>query len=215
MIETYKNHRITIEPDENADNPDDWGNEEAFLVYEHKQFQVERKGFEPREIFDYIQEEREVIDYDDYFIFNVKAYIHSGVSLSLGTEYPFNDRFDVSTTGFVLVKKDLLKGSSKNEEDLTKEEAEKYAQGVIDTWNQYLSGEVYHFKIEKEIQNWIISDKDLISITTDGQLYFIDFMQNCKENIEYEEVDSCGGNYDTEEDILEQCKKDIDSYEQK
>ena len=42
---------IKIFPDESPESPDSWGDEERFLVFEHPQFQVDRKGFKPREIF--------------------------------------------------------------------------------------------------------------------------------------------------------------------
>ena len=89
----YKGYRIRIEPDENPESPDDWGNDDIFLIYHHRQFTIEREGFDVHEI-----------DEDKYYIFLVEAYIHSGISLRLftGTKYC---KFDSSVSGYVLVRK--------------------------------------------------------------------------------------------------------------
>lgn len=136
----YRGVAIEIIQDDMADSPDKWDNDDAFLVYDHRQFSVKRKGFEPREIFDHFQETKQKT-YDGYWCFTVNAYIHSGVALSLGSEYPFNDQWDVSTTGFALVQR--KKGWT-----WTREKARKVAEAIVAEWNQYLSGEVYGYNIE-------------------------------------------------------------------
>ena len=68
-----------------------------------------------------------------YHAFPVFAYIHSGVSLSLGkSEYPFTDPWDVSFKGFALIRQ--AKG-------------QKMAEGLIESWNAYLSGNVYGYQV--------------------------------------------------------------------
>jgi hypothetical protein len=71
-------------------------------------------------------------------VFPVFAYIHSGVSLSLGrTTYPFSCGWDTSMKGFMLIKQQ--KGT------YHRESARKMAEGLIETWNMYLSGDVYGY----------------------------------------------------------------------
>lgn len=157
----YKGYIINISQSEYCDSPDEW-EQESFLVYDHRDFMVERKGVEPRNIHDYLQIKEELkssfielsyleelqdnlkdyFDYDaEYWIFRVYAYIHSGVSLSLGrSEYPFNDRWDVSSTGFVLVKKEHFSEFKR---------ATEIAQSIIDEWNDYLSGNVWDMTVEE------------------------------------------------------------------
>ena len=50
----YKGYRIKIVQDDNSTSPDEWGNEDLFLVYDHRDFWVKRKGFEPRRIFEHL-----------------------------------------------------------------------------------------------------------------------------------------------------------------
>ena len=134
----YKGYKIKIVQDEGFDSPNDWLNDERFLVFEHRDFNIKREGFKPQDIYYYINGAN-YPTYKDYYIFQVEAYIHSSVSLSL-----FNGikqcQWDSSVTGFVLIKK----------EDTTEEQAKEYAERLIETWNQYLSGEIYGFQIWKE-----------------------------------------------------------------
>lgn len=142
IIETiqYKGHDIEVFIDEDVESPNDWGNDEIFLVYDHHQFYVKREGFNPTDIFERMQTGKKT--YDGYWFFPVYAYIHSGVALSLGKNYyPFTDRWDVSFRGFVLVKR--MKGIWWNQD-----KAYEAAEGLIETWNQYLGGEVYGYTSE-------------------------------------------------------------------
>jgi len=138
----YRGIGIEIIPDEDCESPNEWDND-RFIVYDHRDFYVEKKGFNPKEIFDYFEENAyKKVLYKGYFVFTLYAYIHSGVYLSLGRgRYPFNDRWDVSSTGSVLIKR--TSGT------WTEAKARKVAEGLIETWNQYLSGDVYGYNIEQ------------------------------------------------------------------
>jgi hypothetical protein len=147
-----ENYFLDIKQDDNAESPDSWGNTDMFLVYDHKQCTIERDGFAPRNIYEYLEQckNSDTIDlrnddFDKYWIFTVYAYIHSGVSLSLSRG---TDRFDTSSTGFILIEKEIGGWSIGSKPYIvTEPEATKYAEGLIETWNQYLSGEVYSFTV--------------------------------------------------------------------
>jgi hypothetical protein len=130
---------IKVVQDEQPDSPDEWGNEDAFIVYDHRQFSVTRKGFDPREIFEHIERTKKYF-YDGYHVFPLYAYIHSGVALSVG-DHNFPDaRWDVSMTGWVLVQK--TKGWT-----WRRAKALEVAKAITEEWNQYLSGDVYGYKV--------------------------------------------------------------------
>lgn len=141
----YRGHEIEIFYDEFCESPDDWGNDEVFLVYDHRDFRVKRKGFDPETIFDSLLKKKS--KFEGHWVFPVYAYIHSGIiSLSLYKgSYPFTCPWDTSFRGFVLVKCDTEIEKSYNEE---LETARKRAEGLIKTWNEYLSGEVYGYNSE-------------------------------------------------------------------
>lgn len=136
----YRDQEIEIFPDENAESPDGWKNDESFLVYDHRDFCVQRKGFDPTEIFEHYQRTKKFF-YDGYYVFPVYAYIHSGVALSLGNaQYPFNDRWDVSMKGFALVQR--VKGMWQ------RKKCYAVAESIVQEWNDYLSGDVWGYNSE-------------------------------------------------------------------
>ncbi len=137
----YKGYTIKVCQDEDAQAPNEFDNTDTFLVYDHRDFTVKVDGYDPGEIFEQCQERKKFF-YDGYFVFPVYAYIHSGVSLSLGRNtYPFTCNWDTSFKGFCLVKRS--KGWT-----WTKEKAYKVAESIVEEWNNYLSGNVYGYVIE-------------------------------------------------------------------
>lgn len=155
---------IKIFPDEQPDSPNDWFDEERFLVFDHRQFYVERKGFDPKDIF----EDGEKVK--GYHVFRCYAYIHSGVALAVESHSFPDARWDVSFKGFWLIKRE--KGT------WTRAQALKAAEGLCSTWNEYLSGDVYGYKIYK--------------------------VHKCDLGHEHlEELDSCWGYYGQEECMKE------------
>ena len=122
---------IHIYQDEDAQPPDEWGNEDVFLITTRNHyFEVERKGFTVDGCHDGEYEEK-------YHALILNAYIHSGVALSLGTGYPFNDQWDAGQIGYVLVSK------SEGIPDIN-----KAAEALVEEWNQYLSDDVYGYVVE-------------------------------------------------------------------
>lgn len=176
LIETikYRGYEIEVVQDQDAQSPKDWGSDDCFLIYDHRDFTVEVKGFDPAEIFDFLTESKgkrslfPVLTYakrpigldadakieskhDYYHVFPVYAYIHSGVSLSLGrNRYPFNDRWDTSFKGFALVKR-MKKWS------WTEAKARKIAESIVKEWNDYLSGNVYGYIVKSDSDDHIDS----------------------------------------------------------
>lgn len=121
--ETKNGLTIKIFRDENAEGPDAWGDSGLYLTADHRQFYV--KG--------------EAAPEETHWRFGLEAYIHSGVQLALSSEGNFPDRrWDVSQLGLVFVSK---------KEWPTIKAARKAALGLIENWNDYLSGNVYGFQV--------------------------------------------------------------------
>lgn len=140
-IETLTHAGITIEihQDEDAESPQSWGDDACFLVANHRQFYVPEPGekrvtSDPEEILNRWK--------GTHWIFPLEAYIHGGVVLSFGREGNFPDRqFDVSQLGFIFASKKEWRLSAK---------ARKAAASLIETWNQYLGGEVYGYVVDPD-----------------------------------------------------------------
>ena len=193
-IQLLDNHILRITRDEDADSPKDWTFPEAFIVYDHRQFTVEHDGYKPMDIYDYLMEVSKpeknrdmnsVRDFSDFHIYVLYAYIHSGVSLSLGAG---TDRFDTSSTGYVLIsKEDYPEGS----------DAIIQAENLIETWNTYLQGDVYQVEVIK-----LIPFKRM----------YLGEPRRYSDEVEYEEesIDSCSGFYGTDfSQMLEHIDDDL------
>lgn len=150
----FKGFKIVIEQDEHADGPDSWGDDSAFVVGWSRHFTVEREGFN-KENFGYILGMKNKsadlkAEFEDskgraleivkaFHVFPLDAYVHSGVALRLHGE-GIQCRFDTSGyVGAVYVSK---------KEARTHKEAEKIARGLVETWQDYLNGNIYAFHIE-------------------------------------------------------------------
>lgn len=128
--------------DDNYDSPDDWGDNSLFLTGYHRDFSVESKIVSKRDcqilVEDDLDEDEQARKEElqkEYWTFGLEAYIHSGVRLAFRNMGNFPDRlWDVSFVGLIFADKKEFK---------TEKDAENCAKGLIDTWNMYLSGEVY------------------------------------------------------------------------
>lgn len=132
--------------------PEEWSDDNLFLVNYHRDFEVHRDKIITkndlanwyREDFDDYKEdqmdEKEIGKFplaEKYHIYPLSCYVHSGVLLSLrtGNWNPFDQQgWDTSHVGAVLVSK---------EEWPDEKKAIKAAEGLVEMWNQYLSGDVY------------------------------------------------------------------------
>lgn len=126
---THEGLVVKIYQDQEAESPEQWGNEDLFLVGFHRQFSVVRpKLNRPDDIRGWSK---------NYHVFPLHAYIHGGVCLSLGE---WRDPFDSGQVGFVLVKRLYCWKS--------KEKAEQAAKSLVDEWNMYLAGDVWGYVVE-------------------------------------------------------------------
>jgi hypothetical protein len=80
----------------------------------------------------------------------INMYEHSGITVSTSNVYPYNDRWDSGVVGFIYVtKKIIFDQCGCITEDNWKERADKYIEGEMETYDQYLRGDVYGFTLTK------------------------------------------------------------------
>lgn len=147
--EEYKGHTIEIFPDYNSESPNDWGDTGAFLVCEHREMTAKRDGFDMetvgRAFTDCKDEDGEEDAYaariaKDFHIFPIEAYIHSGIVLHFDGGAKIDRAWDVSGGfGFILVSREEAKDDA---------DGKRIASGILETWNDYLSGNVYGYTID-------------------------------------------------------------------
>jgi hypothetical protein len=76
--------------------------------------------------------------FDPFHVFLLEAYIHSGVRLYLSGGCKVDRAFDVSQVGAVLVARAEWPDAEK---------AREAAKGLIETWNQYLNGDIWTLSV--------------------------------------------------------------------
>ena len=171
MIDPYETlehngFTINIHQDTDPTSPSDWENDALFLVgFNDRHFTVHNKSMditcaadveaymtwdgeipeEPIHATDCERceakaDEREAYEewksshIPGYEVFPLQAYIHGGVALSLGA---FSCPWDSGQVGYVLIKLS----------DVGEGKARECAERLVETWNQYLSGDVWGFSI--------------------------------------------------------------------
>jgi hypothetical protein len=124
-----------LAPDTYPQSPDEWDDCGVFIVNYHRDFWVEKKDIiTADDLCAHYHGERLEIE-DEYYIFPMSCLVHSGVWLSLAHSFACDSGgWDTSHVGAVLVSK---------KECPDEKTAEKWAEGQVETWNQYLSGDVY------------------------------------------------------------------------
>ena len=141
-------YRLRIVQDDLSENPNDSMDSPAFLLADHRDFAPKApKGWSLDRARDLVELQEsgtsEESDCDRFVVFPLFAYIHSGVSLSMGRSYPFNDHWDSGQIGYVVVDLDGVCGK------IDRANAEEVARGWVETWNQYLSGDVWGYEVSR------------------------------------------------------------------
>jgi len=138
--------------DQNPMSPDEFGDDCLFLVHYHRQFCIPNKEISEQQLAEIYHKKEE--ETNDYYVFPVSAYIHSGVILSLGNHFGIDPGgWDTSHVGAIF--------ASKKEWD-NREKALSAAECLLKEWNHYLSGEVYCCVREKLDEEKVMDDYDIV-----------------------------------------------------
>jgi hypothetical protein len=148
--EEYRGFKIKFFQDMNPESPRENDNIGKMVCF-HKRYDLGDKhdlktdnfgGW--NEIQDYLIKELNAV-----IIHPLRLYDHSGITISMGNSYPYNDQWDSMMVGFIYVDKDTLKKEYcvKNVTKLAMQKAEKYIAGEVDDYDKYLRGDVYGYVI--------------------------------------------------------------------
>jgi hypothetical protein len=144
--EDYKGYHIEIHNDEDASNPRDDDNIGIMCAF-HKRYDLGDKGHgytadgqaSWEELAEKLKQDGAVV------ILPLYLYDHSGITMSTGS---FNDQWDSGQVGFIFcTKRKLIKEYGKDTK-ATRAKAEKCLKGEVETYDQYLRGEVYGYTIK-------------------------------------------------------------------
>jgi hypothetical protein len=134
--EIVNGYLVTIEQDTDASSPAENQDKHAFIVTtRNRYFEVVGPNKETADTVGDNLEEWE----KTHYVYKLYALIHSGVHLSIGSNLKqYYMGFDSGQIGFLLVTRD--------ESEIPYPES--YAKGMVEEWNQYLSGDVWGYTIE-------------------------------------------------------------------
>lgn len=144
---TYKKHTITIFPDMDPESPRSWDNITEFHC-SHKRYSLGDKRFNYSSGEDCIRAAQEAKKQED-IVLPLYLYDHSGIAISLA---PFTCPWDSGQVGYVIVRREKMLeefGGRKFTQSL-KNRALKIAEAEVQTYDQYLKGEVYGYQIDED-----------------------------------------------------------------
>lgn len=147
---TYKGHHINIYYDAEPKSPRKWDNLGTFYT-SHPNYRPEEdfyRHFEREEVFDRYGDFQDSFE-KKYIALKIYLYDHSGLAISSG---PFACRWDSGLFGMVAVSIEKVKKEYgwKKITAARRRKIESYLQGEIDTYDQYLRGEIYGYRITPE-----------------------------------------------------------------
>ena len=135
-------YTYTIEQDEVFESPREWCNLGTMVCF-HKRY---RLGDEHSLS---IEEVQEIADSEDYISLPVYMYDHSGITINTTG---FSCPWDSGQLGIIFVSKEKVReeyGVKRISSSLYKR-IEGYLKGEVDTYDQYLRGDVYYYVIKDE-----------------------------------------------------------------
>ena len=150
------NKRGEIYVDENPESPRTWDNLGTMATY-HRDYNFGGKGDIEAQGFDSLENLKQYLIKEKGAVVVLPLVIldHSGVSMRVGSSFAEDvGGWDTSKVGFIYASKDNVKKEYGKITPATLKKAEEILRGEVETYDQYLTGDVYGFKIiEKQKVN--------------------------------------------------------------
>ena len=172
------NYLIEVIQDESPESPREWDNLGTMICF-HPRYNLGDKHDYSRINYNSFEEERKDIKKKENACVMLPLYLydHSGITMKTS---PFGCGFDSGQVGWIVVSKEQVR-KEYNVKRINKELIEKVTkvlEGEVETYDQYLTGDVYGYRISK--------------------------VTKCNFGHEHkEEVDSCWGFYGEDECMTE------------
>lgn len=175
MLESYEVGKkvVKIYQDECIDSPRDWDNLGAMICF-HSRYDLGDKHDYKTANYNGWDDMEEAIakEEDAAVILPLYLYDHSGLAMSTTRDYPFNCPWDSMQVGFIFVTRLKVRNEWKGKR-LTKKVLQKVRNCLeheVETYNQYLRGEVYSYTIE---------DKEGEVVNSCGGFFEFDYCKEC------------------------------------
>ena len=140
-----KKYELEIKQDSNPDNPRSWDNVTTMICF-HKRYNLGDKHDYKSDNFDEWIEVREQIE-SDYKVLMIKPlymYDHSGITIRT---YPFDCQWDSGQIGWIFIEEKQWIQMMGEDMDRSEDRLEKIIEGDIETYDKYITGEVYGYEV--------------------------------------------------------------------
>jgi hypothetical protein len=172
------NYLIEVEQDDNTESPREWDNLGTMICFHGRYNLGDKHEYRSGDYSGWSEQRKDIEKKEDVcVILPLYLYDHSGITISTS---PFGCNWDSGQVGWIVVSKEHVR-KEYNVKRINKELIEKVTkvlEGEVKTYDQYLTGDVYGYRISKVTE--------------------CDFGHEHKE-----EVDSCWGYYGVEECMTE------------
>lgn len=149
--------KLEIIDDNSPENPRNWDNMGTMVCFHRRYDLGDEHNYDHNDYSGWGEMERAIIKNEKpAVILPLYLYDHSGITISTS---PFSCPWDSGQIGFIFISKEKLKkeyGVKRVTNDLIKK-AEKCLLGEVKTYDQYLTGEVYGYRVIDEEGNEVDS----------------------------------------------------------
>lgn len=141
--EIYKNRKIKIvcDNDHSANPVKEWDTLGTFSCF-HNRYDLSGPG-----AIEDMDELKELIERPDVLSLPLYLYDHSGITISTG---PFSCPWDSGQVGHIHITHEKIKKEYGNTKPETLKKVKGYLQGEVDTFDAYLTGQVYGYQVDGE-----------------------------------------------------------------
>ena len=141
-----KTYELEIEQDDNGYNPrTEWDNVTTMVCFHRRYNLGDKHNYNSRD-FDGWDEMKQQIE-EDYKVLMIKPlylYDHSGITISTS---PFGCQWDSGRVGWVFIEEKQWIKMMGEDMDRSEERLERIIDGEVETYDQYLTGDIYQYKI--------------------------------------------------------------------
>lgn len=145
------NRTLKIYQDTDTDSPRDWDNLGRMVCFHRRYNLGDKHDYKQSDFKSWVELESELMKQGATIIMPLYLYDHSGITISTA---PFSCRWDSGQVGFIYCTREDIKKNwnIKKVTQEKREHARRILEGEVKTYDQFLTGEVYGFVIEKEVK---------------------------------------------------------------
>ena len=181
-----KKYELKIVQDTDPESPRTWDNLGTMVCF-HKRYELGDKTDYRSEDYDSWEELKEGIikNEGEVVILPLYLYDHSGITISTSS---FSCRWDSGQVGFIFISKYKIK-----KEGIDETKVEEYLKGEVETYDQYLTGDVYSYSLY-EIETCSLGHEHKVLLESCGGFYG---EEHCRE-----EGESMLKHYEEEKEVV-------------